>query len=85
MNCTVSEAKKKLNSLVNSDHHTTITRNGKPVAAIVPYDEYIKMFRLMRENEDNESIAKAEAFFKGEVETVSQEEVDNVLKEISNE
>lgn len=47
----VSEAKSGLNKLIESDGPTTILKNGKEKAVLIPHDKYINMFRLWHENE----------------------------------
>lgn len=64
--CTISEAKAKLNSLISSREHVGLTIHGKVKAVIVPYEEYITMYRSLREKEDNEAIAKAEEHFRSQ-------------------
>ena len=75
----ISEAKRYLNKLVSSGEKTIITKNNKPISAIVPYDEYIKFIRLQREQEDLAAIKRADEYFAGTRETVNQEELENLI------
>jgi len=58
----VTEGKKHFNSLVSSKDTTIVTKNGIPTAAVVPYEDYKKMMRSMREQQDLRSIEAAKLF-----------------------
>ncbi|MBU2648443.1 type II toxin-antitoxin system Phd/YefM family antitoxin [bacterium] len=79
MQVSISDAKKHLNQLVSSDDASIITKNGSPKAALIPYEEYVKMIRLQREQEDLAAIKRADEFFAGKREAMSQDELDDML------
>jgi len=76
MYVTVSDAKTRLNELISSEEPSVITKHGKPKAAIIPYDTYIKWVRAESEKEDNEAIRLSEEYFAGKRTALSQVEMD---------
>jgi prevent-host-death family protein len=60
----ISEAKAKLNKLATSGETTLLSVNGKDVAYIVPYDEYIEMYRARHNARCDKIIKEADEHFK---------------------
>ena len=76
---TISEARNGFNAIVVAAAPTFVTRNGKPVAAVVPYEEYRKMYQAWAEKKDQEIIEAAKKIQKGEMSTLTEEEVLKAL------
>ena len=81
MHQTVSEARKQFNSLISSPEVTLISKNGKPTAVIVPYEQYRQMVRLWKHHLNQEAIERAKQAIGGESELLTQGEVSKLLKD----
>ena len=78
---TVSEAKKQFNALISKQETTLISKNGKPAAAVVPYDIYQKMYRTWKQQRNAEAIKRAQKALSGESRLLSDSELRQLMEE----
>ena len=77
----VSEAKQNFNNLVASGNTSLVAKNSKLIAAIVPYEEYTKLYSAYRRMKIQEAIDEADAYKSGEKGKLSEAELDQYLKD----
>lgn len=80
MQQTVSEVKRHFNQLVGSDEPVVISRNGKQVSVLVPFQRYREMYQAWQKELDHQATERAKRFLEGNAETVSMEELEASLK-----
>ncbi len=78
---TVSEAKKQFNALISKPETTLISKNGKPAAAVVPYELYQKMYRTWKRQRNAEAIKRAQKALNGESRILSETELRQLMEE----
>ncbi|MGK0290272.1 MAG: prevent-host-death family protein [bacterium] len=71
----VSNAKNSFNSIISSNETTIVTKNGKPVSVMVPFESYEEMYKAKKHCIDLDAIEKAEAIKNGKRKTLSHEEL----------
>ena len=75
----ISEARKQFNTLVAAGEVTVVSRNGKPSAAIVPYEQYRLMYRAWKKQEDEEIIQRANQALAGQSKLLQGAELQALL------
>ena len=75
----ISEARKQFNALVSANEVTVVSRNGKPSAAIVPYEQYRAMYQAWKKQEDEEVIERANRALAGKSTLLKGSEVQALL------
>ena len=75
----ISEAKPKLSALATSQTPTILSKNGKALSVIVPFEMYKEMYNLWKESQYQKARTLAETY--KELEYVTEEELDRMLTE----
>ena len=78
---TVSEAKKQFNSLISKTETTLISKNGRPAAAIVPYELYREMYRTWKRQRNAAVIERTQKALNGESRILSESELQQLMDE----
>ncbi len=81
MQQTVSEVKRQFNQLIASEEPVVISRNGKLVSVLVPFQRYREMYQAWQKDLDHQAAERAKHFHQGNSETVSMEELEQALRE----
>ena len=63
---TVTDAKTNFNKITSSLETTILSKKGKPIAAVVPYEEYRKMKRILKQIHEQEAIQHGKTFLNGD-------------------
>ncbi|MGK5094004.1 hypothetical protein WDW89_18575 [Deltaproteobacteria bacterium TL4] len=75
----ISEAKPKLSALATAHTPTILSKNGKALSVIVPFEMYKEMYNLWKEAQYQK--AKTLAGDYENLEYVSEEELDRILED----
>ena len=79
---TVSEAKADLNAIVATEELTFLTKNGKTVSSLVPYELFQEMYRAWKDTQYRKAIERAQAIHAGNTDgLVDDEELDVLLSQ----
>ncbi|MBF0289247.1 MAG: type II toxin-antitoxin system prevent-host-death family antitoxin [SAR324 cluster bacterium] len=77
---TVSEVKVEFNALVASPESTLISKNGKPIAALVPYAKYQEMYRAWKRCIDIDAIQRAKDIERESGDILTHEELVRLIR-----
>ncbi|MBF0349767.1 MAG: hypothetical protein HQM11_01990 [SAR324 cluster bacterium] len=79
---TVSEAKANLNAIVATDELIFLTKNGKTISSLVPYELFQEMYRAWKDLQYRKAIVRAKVIHAGNTDgLVSDEELDALLNQ----
>lgn len=72
---TVSEVKNELNAIASLEEPTLVSKNGKPIMAIVPIQRYQEMYAAWKKMIDLETIERAKAIQTQQRKVISHEDM----------
>ena len=72
---TISEVKNELNAIASLDEPTLVSKNGKPIMAIVPIQRYQEMYSAWKRIIDLETIERAKEIQAKKRKIISHEEM----------
>ena len=67
MMCSITEAKANLNKLASSSETVILSKKGKAIAALIPYEQFRAMKRLLKAQHEQEALRRGKAFLAGDV------------------
>ena len=76
---TISEVKKQFNKYIAAKEPVMISKNGKMISVLVPFEEYREMYRGWQKQIDFEAFEKARNYHNGKADVVSLEELEAAL------
>lgn len=75
---TVSKAKASLTSLIRSPIVNIIYRGSQPAAALVPYEEYLRMAAIVRQHQEEEILKIANLYRDGNTDDFEEIDLDKI-------
>lgn len=77
---TVSQAKADFNNLSSSGKTTLISKNGKIVSVLLPYEQFCEMYATHQRFLDEQVIQEAKHFLAGEKAGMDEDEMSQALE-----